>query len=133
MSEAADIDRVVDPADMIRERRRIQRSQYDRHAGRSCSGLPGLQTMLRRRISRFSCWRAGGLCLVYRGHADGIPPRRARLLFTRQYASAMETRIKTSRDLIALNEGYDAYSGGKYHDAFVHTIVIRSFDSDLST
>ena len=46
---------------------------------------------------------------------------------TRQYASAMETRIKTSRDLIALNEGYDAYSGGKYHDAFVQAIHYQEF------
>ena len=46
---------------------------------------------------------------------------------TRQYASAMETRIKTSRDLIALNEGYDAYSGGKYHDAFLQAIRYQEF------
>jgi hypothetical protein len=46
---------------------------------------------------------------------------------TRQYASSMETRIKTSRDIIALNEGYDAFSGGKYHDAFVKRFTIRSF------
>ena len=39
----------------------------------------------------------------------------------------METRIKTSRDLIALNEGYDAYSGGKYHDAFVQAIQYQEF------
>ena len=46
---------------------------------------------------------------------------------TRQYASAMETRIKTSRDLIALNEGYDAYSGGKYHEAFTEAIRYQEF------
>ena len=46
---------------------------------------------------------------------------------TRQYSAAMETRIKTSRELIALNEGYDAYSGGKYHDAFVQAIHYQEF------
>jgi len=46
---------------------------------------------------------------------------------TRQYASAMETRIKTSLDLIALNEGYDAFSGGKYHDAFLQAIRYQEF------
>ena len=46
---------------------------------------------------------------------------------TRQYASGMETRIKTSRDLIALNEGYDTFSGGKYHDAFVQAIQYQEF------
>lgn len=46
---------------------------------------------------------------------------------TRQYASGMETRIKTSRDLIALNKGYDAFSGGKYHDAFVQAIQYQEF------
>jgi hypothetical protein len=46
---------------------------------------------------------------------------------TRQYASRMETRIKTSRDLIALNEGYDAFSGGKYHDAFTDAIHYQEF------
>ena len=45
----------------------------------------------------------------------------------RQYASAKETRIKTSRDLIALNEGYDAFSGGRYHDAFVQAIHYQEF------
>ena len=45
----------------------------------------------------------------------------------RQYASAMETRIKTSRDLIALNEGYDAYSGGKYREAFAQAIRYQEF------
>ena len=46
---------------------------------------------------------------------------------TRQYASAMETRINTSRDLIALNEGYDAFSNGKYHEAFVEAIRYQEF------
>ena len=46
---------------------------------------------------------------------------------TRQYASKMETRIKTSRELIALNEGYDAFSGGKYHDAFLQAIRYQEF------
>ncbi len=46
---------------------------------------------------------------------------------TRQYASGMETRIKTSRELIALNEGYDAFSGGKYHDAFTDAIRYQEF------
>jgi hypothetical protein len=46
---------------------------------------------------------------------------------TRQYASAMATRIKTSQDLIALNQGYDAYSGGKYHEAFLQAIRYQEF------
>ncbi len=46
---------------------------------------------------------------------------------TRQFSSAIETRIKTSRDLIALNEGYDAYSGGKYHNAFAQAIHYQEF------
>ncbi len=46
---------------------------------------------------------------------------------TRQYASGTETRIKTSRDIIALNEGYDAFSGGKYHEAFLEAIRYQEF------
>ena len=46
---------------------------------------------------------------------------------TRQYSSAMETRIRTSRELIALNEGYDEYSQGRYHDAFVQAIQYQEF------
>ena len=46
---------------------------------------------------------------------------------TRQYASGMGTRIRTSRDIIAINEGYDAFSGGKYHDAFVEAIRYQEF------
>ena len=46
---------------------------------------------------------------------------------TRQYASATETRVKTSREIITLNEGYDAYSGGQYHDAFVEAIHYQEF------
>ncbi|MEA4870299.1 MAG: glycosyltransferase [Christensenella sp.] len=46
---------------------------------------------------------------------------------TRQYASAKATRIKTSRDLIALNEAYDAYSGGAYHEAFTEAIRYQEF------
>ena len=36
-------------------------------------------------------------------------------------------RIKTSRDLIALNEDFDAYSGGKYHEAFLRAIRYQEF------
>ena len=46
---------------------------------------------------------------------------------TRQYASGRETRIRTSRDIIALNEGYDAFSGGKYHAAFTEAIRYQEF------
>lgn len=46
---------------------------------------------------------------------------------TRQYASGVETRIKTSRDIIALNEGYDEFSGGKYHEAFAEAIRYQEF------
>jgi len=46
---------------------------------------------------------------------------------TRQYVSATETRIRTSLELIALNGGYDAYSGGKYHDAFLQAIHYQEF------
>ena len=46
---------------------------------------------------------------------------------TRQYASGVETRIKTSRDIIALNKGYDEFSGGKYHEAFAEAIRYQEF------
>ena len=46
---------------------------------------------------------------------------------TRQYASAMETRIKTSLELIELNKGYDAYSQGRYHEAFEQAIAYQEF------
>ena len=46
---------------------------------------------------------------------------------TRQHAAAMETRVRTSRDLIALNEGYDAFSEGRYHDAFADAIRYQEF------
>lgn len=65
-------------------------------------------------------WYVADILMAYRVAVPGS-------WSTRQYASGMETRIKTSRDLIALNEGYDAFSGGKYHDAFVQAIQYQEF------
>jgi hypothetical protein len=50
---------------------------------------------------------------------------------TRQYASSMETRIKTSRDIIALNEGYTNFPAENTTTRLQKRFNIRVFDSLL--
>ncbi len=123
-----DTDRIVDPEDMIRG-----------GGGFSATNTIVMPTQLLKDLPEFAdhveaedipfqllgaltgyAWYVADTLMAYRVAVPGS-------WSTRQYASGMETRIKTSRDLIALNEGYDAYSGGKYHDAFVQAIQYQEF------
>ena len=123
-----DVDRVVDPADMIRG-----------GGGFNATNTIVMPTELLKNLPQFAdhveaedipfqllgalsgyAWYIADTLMAYRIAVPGS-------WSTRQYASAMETRIKTSRDLIALNEGYDAFSNGKYHEAFVMRFITKSF------
>ena len=123
-----DVDRVVDPADMIRG-----------GGGFNATNTIVMPTQLLKDLPKFAdyveaedipfqllgalsgyAWYIADTLMAYRIAVPGS-------WSTRQYASAMETRIKTSRDLIALNEGYDAFSNGKYHEAFVDAIHYQEF------
>jgi glycosyltransferase involved in cell wall biosynthesis len=123
-----DVDRVVDPADMIRG-----------GGGFNATNTIVMPTQLLKDMPEFAdhveaedipfqllgaltgyAWYIADTLMAYRLAVPGS-------WSTRQYASATEIRIRTSRDLIALNEGYDAYSEGKYHDAFVDAIRYQEF------
>ncbi len=123
-----DIDRVVDPADMIRGGGGFNATNTIVMPTQLLKDLPEFADHVEAEDIPFQllgaltgyAWYIADTLMAYRLAVPGS-------WSTRQYASAMETRIKTSRDLIALNEGYDAYSGGKYHDAFVHAIRYQEF------
>lgn len=123
-----DIDRIVDPEDMIRG-----------GGGFNATNTIVMPTQLLKDLPKFADYvEAEDIPFQLLGVLSGYAYYIADTLMayrvavpgswsTRQYASAMETRIKTSRDLIALNEGYDAFSGGKYHEAFAHAIRYQEF------
>lgn len=123
-----DEDRVVDPADMIRGGGGFVATNTILMPTELLKNLPEFADHIEAEDIPFQllgalagyAWYMAGTLIAYRQLVPGS-------WSVRQYASAMETRIKTSRDVIALNEGYDAYSGGKYHDAFVQAIQYQEF------
>jgi len=123
-----EIDRVVDPADMIRGGGGFNATNTIVMPTQLLQNLPAFADHVEAEDIPFQllgaltgyAWYIADTLMAYRVAVPGS-------WSTRQYASAMETRIKTSRDLIALNEGYDAYSNGKYHDAFVQAIQYQEF------
>ena len=120
--------RVVDPADMIRGGGGFNATNTIVMPTRLLKDLPEFADHVEAEDIPFQllgalagyAWYIADTLMSYRISVPGS-------WSTRQYASAMETRIKTSRDLIALNEGYDAFSGGKYHEAFVYAIRYQEF------
>ncbi len=120
--------RIVDPADMIRG-----------GGGFTATNTIVMPTQLLKELPKFADYiEAEDIPFQLLGALKGYAWYDAETLIayrltvpgswsTRQYASSMETRIKTSRDIIALNEGYDEFSGGKYHDAFVEAIRYQEF------
>jgi len=123
-----DESRVVDPADMIRGGGGFNATNTIVMPTQLLKDLPEFADHVEAEDIPFQllgaltgyAWYIADTLMAYRLAVPGS-------WSTRQYASAMETRVKTSRDLIALNEGYDAYSGGKYHDAFVDAIRYQEF------
>ncbi|HRX57254.1 MAG TPA: glycosyltransferase family A protein [Eubacteriales bacterium] len=123
-----DEDRVVDPADMIRGGGGFVATNTILMPTELLKNLPEFADHIEAEDIPFQllgalagyAWYIAGTLIAYRQLVPGS-------WSVRQYASSMETRIKTSRDVIALNEGYDAYSGGKYHEAFVQAIQYQEF------
>jgi len=123
-----DVDRVVDPADMIRGGGGFNATNTIVMPTQLLKDLPEFADHVEAEDIPFQllgalsgyAWYIADTLMAYRIAVPGS-------WSTRQYASRMETRIKTSRDLIALNEGYDAFSGGTYHDAFVDAIRYQEF------
>ena len=123
-----DVDRVVDPADMIRGGGGFNATNTIVMPTQLLKALPEFADHVEAEDIPFQllgalsgyAWYIADTLMAYRIAVPGS-------WSTRQYASRMETRIKTSRDLIALNEGYDAFSGGKYHEAFVEAIRYQEF------
>ena len=123
-----DVDRVVDPADMIRGGGGFNATNTIVMPTQLLKDLPEFADHVEAEDIPFQllgalsgyAWYIADTLMAYRIAVPGS-------WSTRQYASRMETRIKTSRDLIALNEGYDAFSGGKYHDAFTDAIRYQEF------
>lgn len=123
-----DVDRVVDPADMIRGGGGFNATNTIVMPTQLLKDLPAFADHVEAEDIPFQllgalagyAWYIADTLIAYRLAVPGS-------WSTRQYASAMEIRIRTSRDLIALNEGYDAYSGGKYHDAFTQAIRYQEF------
>lgn len=121
-------DRVVDPADMIRGGGGFNATNTIVMPTQLLKDLPEFADHVEAEDIPFQllgalkgyAWYIADTLMAYRIAVPGS-------WSTRQYASAMETRIRTSRDLIALNEGYDVFSGGKYHDAFVYAIRYQEF------
>ena len=123
-----DVSRVVDPRDMIRA-----------GGGFTASDTIVMPTQLLKDLPEFAdAIEAEDIPFQLLGALKGYAYYIADTLMayrvavpgswsTRQYASAKNTRIKTSRDLIALNEGYDAFSSGKYHEAFNEAIRYQEF------
>lgn len=123
-----DVSRVVDPADMIRGGGGFNATNTIVMPTQLLKDLPEFADHVEAEDIPFQllgalagyAWYISDTLMCYRLAVPGS-------WSTRQYASAKETRIKTSRDLIALNEGYDAFSGGKYHEAFVQAIRYQEF------
>lgn len=123
-----DADRMVDPADMIRGGGGFNATNTIVMPTKLLQNLPEFADHVEAEDIPFQllgalsgyAWYIADTLMAYRVAVPGS-------WSTRQYNSAMETRVKTSRDLIALNEGYDAFSGGKYHDAFVDAIRYQEF------
>ena len=123
-----DVDRVVDPADMIRGGGGFNATNTIVMPTQLLKDLPEFADHVEAEDIPFQllgalsgyAWYIADTLMAYRIAVPGS-------WSTRQYASRMETRIKTSRDLIALNEAYDAFSGGTYHDAFVDAIRYQEF------
>ena len=123
-----DADRMVDPADTIRGGGGFNATNTIVMPTKLLQNLPEFADHVEAEDIPFQllgalsgyAWYIADTLMAYRVAVPGS-------WSTRQYNSAMETRVKTSRDLIALNEGYDAFSGGKYHDAFVDAIRYQEF------
>jgi len=123
-----DMDRMVDPLDMIRAGGGFVATNTIVMPTQLLKDLPKFADYVEAEDIPFQllgaltgyAWYIADTLMAYRVAVPGS-------WSTRQYASAMATRIKTSQDLIALNQGYDAYSGGKYHEAFLQAIRYQEF------
>ena len=123
-----DVSRVVDPADMIRAGGGFTASDTIVMPTQLLKNLPEFADAIEAEDIPFQlfgalkgyAWYLADTLMAYRVAVPGS-------WSTRQYASAKATRIKTSRDLIALNEGFDAFSSGKYHAAFDEAIRYQEF------
>ncbi len=123
-----EVNRRVDPADMIRAGGGFTATNTIVMPTQLLKDLPEFADHIEAEDIPFQllgalagyAWYIADTLMAYRQAVPGS-------WSTRQYASGAETRIKTSRDIIALNEGYDAYSGGKYHEAFAEAIRYQEF------